>query len=103
MTVLAVAVVVLWLIACVVWAVMSIPGGLMANASGFYAPARHMTMLAGLALGQLVVAAAGLPLGLSIAFAETRSSHLSTFAGLLAAGVVLQVGFVLWFFARDPR
>ena len=91
---------VLWLLACVVWAVMSVPGGLMANASGAFSPKRHMIMLAGLLVGQLVALVAGVPLALAVMFAETRSDHLWTFAGLLAAGVALQIGFVLWFFAR---
>ena len=98
MMVLGIAVIGLWLVLCVVWAVMSIPGGLMANDSGAFSTSAQMRMLAGLALGQLVVAASGVPLGLAIPWADDRASLLWTFGGLLAAGVALQVVSVMLFF-----
>jgi hypothetical protein len=98
MMVLGIAVIGLWLVLCAVWAVMSIPGGLMANASGTFSTRAQMWMLTGLAVGQLVVAAAGVPLGLAVPWAESRSSLLWTFGGLLAAGVALQVVSVMLFF-----
>jgi hypothetical protein len=98
MTWLGIVVIVLWLVLCLVWAVLSVPGGLMANASDAFSPRAHMTMLAGLAIGQLTVAASGVPLGMAVSMAESRSSLLWTFGWLLAAGIAMQVGFVLWFF-----
>ena len=98
MMALGIAVAVLWLLLCVVWAILSIPGGLMANDSGAFSIHAQMWMLAGLAIGQLTVAAAGVPLGLAIPWAESRSSLLWTFAALLAAGLVLQAASVAGFF-----
>lgn len=98
MTWLGIAVIVLWLVLCLVWAVLSVPGGLMANASGAFSPRAHMTMLAGLAIGQLTVAASGVPLGMAISMAEHRASLLGTFGWLLAAGIAMQIGAVVGFF-----
>ena len=103
MTLLGVVVVVAWLALCVVWAVLSVPGGLMANASGGFSPRAHMAMLAGLAIGQLTVAAAGVPLGMAVSWAEGRSALFWTFGELLAAGVALQIGSVFWFFNFGRR
>lgn len=97
-TVLGIAVIVVWLAACALWAVLSLPGGLMANASGAFSPDRHMAMLYGLALGQLLVALAGVPAGLAVFIEERRSTLLWTFAGLAAVGIALQIGSVAWFF-----
>jgi hypothetical protein len=97
MTFLGIAVSVLWLVLCVVWAILSIPGGLMANDSGSFSIRAQMWMLAG--LGQLTVAASGVPLGMAISWADDRASLLWTFGWLLAGGVALQVGSVLGFFS----
>lgn len=99
MTALGIAVIALWLFLCVAWAILSIPGGLMANDSGAFSIRAQMWMLAGLGLGQLTVAAGGVPLGLAIPWAEDRGSLLWTFAWLLATGVVLQVASVMAFFS----
>ncbi len=99
MTILGIAVSVLWLVLCLVWAVLSIPGGLMANDSGAFSIRAQMWMLAGLGLGQLTVAAAGVPLGMAISWTEDRGSLSWTFGWLLVGGIALQVGSVLWFFA----
>lgn len=98
MTVLGIGFIVLWLAACLVWAVLSFPGGLMANASGSFSPRAHMWMLAGLLLGQLVAAAAGIPAGLAFFHEETRSSLLWTFGWLLGGGIAIQAIAVVGFF-----
>ena len=101
--ILGIAVMVVWLALCVVWAILSIPGGLMANDSGSFSIGAQMWMLGGLALGQLVVAAAGVPLGLAIPWAESRSPLLWSFGGLLAGGVALQVVSVVAFFSFGTK
>ena len=70
----------------------------MANDSGSFSLRAQMWMLAGLGLGQLTVAASGVPLGLAIPWAEDRGSLLWTFAWLLAGGIALQIGSVMAFF-----
>lgn len=94
---------VLWLFACVVWAVMSLPGGLMANDSGAFVPERQMAMLAGLAFGQLVVLGAGIPGGMAFFMEERRGTLIWTLLGLLSTGVLIQIASVAWFFTFGRR
>ena len=99
MTFIGIAVIVLWLAACVVWAVLSIPGGLMANASDAFSPTRHMAMIWGLLAGQLLVAAAGVPAGLAVFMVEARDDLLTILGWLAGSGIALQVVSVFWFFS----
>lgn len=103
MTFVGIVFMVLWGLACLVWAVLSIPGGLMANDSGAFSTDKQMVMLAGLALGQLVVLAAGVPGGMAFFTPETRSSLIWWAVILAAVGVVLQVASVAWFFAFGQK
>lgn len=103
MTVLGFAITLLWTVLCLVWAVMSIPGGLMANASGGFSPNAHMTMLVLLAIGQVIVLAAGIPGGRAFFEDADRAHLLWWMAKLVALGVALQIGAVAWFFTFGRR
>lgn len=103
MTFVGIVFMVLWGLACLVWAVMSIPGGLMANDSGAFSVEKQMVMLAGLAIGQLVVLAAGVPGGMAFFTPETRSSLIWWAVILVAVGVATQVASVAWFFAFGQK
>lgn len=98
MIVVGIGCIVLWLLAAVAWAVMSLPGALMANASGAFSPNRHMAMLWSLFLGQLLVAAAGVPAGLAVFMTESRAALLGWCAWTVGIGIVTQVVSVVVFF-----
>ena len=103
MTVLGIAIMALWTVLCLVWAVLSIPGGLMANASGGFSPKAHMWMLALLAIGQLIVLAAGIPGGRAFFEGAERAPLLWDMAKLAGLGAALQIGAVTAFFTFGRR
>ena len=98
-----VAFIVVWLMAAVAWAVMSLMGSLMANDSGSVSADRHMKMLVWLVVGEILAAAAGIPGGLAFFWAAHRTHMLIGFAGLLVTGAAMQVWAVMSFFAAAGK
>ena len=81
----------IWLSVSAAWAIMTLPANLMANDSGNASLWDHATLMAGMAIGQLVFAAAGVPGGLAICWARLRKIWVWSFVSLALAGVAIQV------------
>gem|GEM_PF-2072297 len=88
---IALAFISVWLSISTAWAVMTLPANLMANDSGNASLWDHATLMAGMAVGQLVFAAAGVPGGLAICWARLRKIWVWSFVILALAGVAIQV------------
>ncbi len=92
-----IAFIVVWLGLAAVWFVMSAMAGAMANDSGSVSSDLHARMLILLALGELVVAIAGVLGGCSFIFADHGALLWKAFWILLALGVAMQVGAIARF------
>jgi hypothetical protein len=91
-------IIVLWPCAWLAWGALSLMGTLMANDSGQAGAAAHGTLILGMAGGQILAGAAGVPLGLSLFLRGRRRLLLWMFAGLLLAGLLAQALAVYVFF-----
>ena len=98
-----VAFMVVWLMAAVAWAVVSLMGSLMANDAGRVSADRHMKMLVWLVIGEVLAAAAGIPGGLAFFWAAHRTHMLVGFTGLLVTGGVMQIWALMSFFAAAKK
>ena len=94
-----VAFVLFWLAAASAWAVMSMTANLMANDSGAATGAQHMTLIVGMGVGELVVAAAAIPGGLAFFWVDHRSLLIWIFVGMVVIGAAIQVWAFRTFFA----
>lgn len=90
-TIGGIAVIVVWLAGAVVWGVMSIMSTAMANDAGTIAPELHARMLILLVIGEVLVAIAGVALGLSIPWDAKHDLLMTMFWWLLGVGVAAQV------------
>ena len=96
-------IVVLWPCAWLVWGALSLMGTLMANDSGQAGNAAHGALILGMAGGQILAGAAGVPLGLSLFLRGRRRMMLWVFAGLLLAGLLAQgLAVYVFFLALSP-
>ena len=87
----ALAFISVWLSISTAWAVMTLPANLMSNDSGNASLWDYATLMAGMATGQLVFAAAGIPGGLAICWTGLRILWVWSFVILAFAGVAIQV------------
>jgi len=92
-------IILLWTGAWLLWGTLSLMGTLMANDAGRSSTSAHMTMILGMAGGQVLAGAAGLPLGLSLCWRTRRRLLLWIFgwtllAGLLAQGLAIYAFFL---------
>ncbi|MDZ4290037.1 MAG: hypothetical protein U0984_18875 [Prosthecobacter sp.] len=90
---------VLWIVAHVTWATMSLMGTLMANDSGAASNDQHMALMGGMLGGQIVAGAAGIPGGLAFFWRGKRKLLLILFAILFVAGALWQVAAFYSFFS----
>ena len=90
-TIGGIAVIAVWLAGAVVWGVMSVMSTAMANAAGAIAPELHARMLILLVIGEVLVAIAGVALGLSIPWEAKHDLLMTMFWWLLGVGVAAQV------------
>ena len=88
---IGVAFALVWLSVSAAWAVITLPANLMANDAGTASLWDHANLMAGMALGQLVFAAAGIPGGLAISWAGLRKFWVWGFLVLALAGIAIQI------------
>ena len=81
----------IWETAAAVWATMSTVANLMANDSGRATIIDHGMLIAASSLGQIVVAAAGLPGALAFFWTGMRRFLLWSFAILCVGGAAIQI------------
>lgn len=83
--------IVFWLAAAAVWFVLSMSAGTMANDAGGASSELHARMLFLLAIGQILVAIAGILGGASYLFVGIGGTLWKTFWLLLAIGIAIQI------------
>ncbi len=93
-----IAVMVLWSAANIVWIAMSLMGTLMANDSGRASQSLHLTLIGGTLGAQILVAMAGIPLGMSLFWCRRRKMLLWIFCAMLVAGLIGQAAALGAFF-----
>lgn len=89
----------IWISAHFVWASMSLMGTLMANDSGSASTDKHVSLIFGMAGGQIVAALAGIPGGTAFFWRGKRSLMLCLFAILFLAGALWQILAFFFFFS----
>ncbi|MER2607142.1 MAG: hypothetical protein ABTQ29_15020 [Siculibacillus sp.] len=90
-TIGGIAVIVVWLAGAAVWGVMSVMSTAMANDAGTIAPELHARMLVLLVIGEVLVAIAGVALGLSIPWDARHDLLMTVFWWLFGVGAAAQV------------
>jgi hypothetical protein len=90
---------VLWIVAHIVWATMSLMGSVMANDSGAASSDQHMSLIGGMLGGQFLAGAAGIPGGLAFFWRSARKWLWISFAILFIAGATWQILAFLSFFS----
>lgn len=91
---------VIWLIGSVVWIMMSGMASLMANDSGSASNDKHMTLIVGMLIGQVITLLAGAPGGLAFFWSAHRSHCLIAFAAMFLIGAGIQVWAFMSFFGK---
>ncbi|MDB6074121.1 MAG: hypothetical protein JWO89_1761 [Verrucomicrobiaceae bacterium] len=98
--VLGVVFMLVWWGLAIVWGMMSLMGGLMANDSGSASSDKHMALLWWMFAGEVLIALAGLPGGLAFCLVGHRALLISLFAVLLVAGGAMQGWAMTSFYAK---
>jgi len=91
----------LWISGHIAWGMMSLVADLMANDSGSASAGKHMTLIFGMLVGQVLCGAAGVPAGLAFFWRSRRKLLLWLFAILFVGGVLTQGGVFYGFFAKS--
>lgn len=94
--------IIVWIIAHLAWAGLAFMANAMANDSGRIAEAKHLTLIFGMMVGQVICGAAGIPAGLAFFWRRRRKLLLWLFALLFVGGALIQGGVFYSFFASLP-
>lgn len=97
-------VMILWGAANLVWIVMPLMGSvMMSNDSGRAPESLHLRLIFGTSAAQIIVALAGIPLGLSVFWRGRRKMPLWLFCGMTLVGLIGPIAMFNAFFIGCAR